>query len=72
MGEMSKLVGCHSMDTTDKEGVWIDQPNLLENLKEYLKDLNEESARVLKTPSAPQSLIIRPKDGDLLISPEKQ
>jgi Reverse transcriptase (RNA-dependent DNA polymerase) len=25
MGEMSKFVGCHIMDTTDKEGVWIHQ-----------------------------------------------
>jgi hypothetical protein len=23
MGEMSKFVGCHIIDTTDKEGVWI-------------------------------------------------
>jgi hypothetical protein len=41
MGEMSELVGCHIMDTTDKEGVWIHQPKLLENLKEYFKDLVE-------------------------------
>jgi hypothetical protein len=26
IGEMSKFVGCHIMDTTDKEGVWIHQP----------------------------------------------
>jgi hypothetical protein len=36
------------------------------------KDQIEESARVFKTPSAPKSLIIRPKDVDPLISPEKQ
>jgi Reverse transcriptase (RNA-dependent DNA polymerase) len=53
MGEMSKFVGCHIMDTTDKEGVWIHQPKQLKNLKENFKDLIEESARGFKTPSAP-------------------
>jgi hypothetical protein len=50
----------------------IHQPNLLKNLKEYFKDLIEESARVFETPTAPKSLIIRPKDGEPLNSPEKQ
>jgi hypothetical protein len=35
-------------------------------------DLIEESARVFKTPTDPKTLIKRPKDGDPLISPEKQ
>jgi hypothetical protein len=48
------------------------QPKLLKNLKDNFKDLIEESARVLKTPSAPKCLIIRPKYGDPLISPKKQ
>jgi hypothetical protein len=46
MGELSKFVGCHIMDTTAKEGVWIHQPKLLKNLKENIKDLIKESARV--------------------------
>jgi hypothetical protein len=72
MGEMSKFVGCHILDTTDREGVWIHQPKLLKTLKENFKYLIEESARVFKTPSAPKALIIRPKYGYPLISPEKQ
>jgi hypothetical protein len=44
MGEMSKFVGCHIMDTTDKEGVWIHQPKQLKNLKENFEDLIEVSA----------------------------
>jgi hypothetical protein len=36
------------------------------------KDLIEESERVFKTSSAPKTLIMRPKDGDPLISPEQQ
>jgi hypothetical protein len=35
-------------------------------------DLIEESSRVFKTPSAPMTLIMLPKDGDPLISPEQQ
>jgi hypothetical protein len=72
MGEMNKFVGCHIMGTTDKDGVWIHQPKLLKNLKANLKDLIEDSARVFKTPSAPKTLIIRPEDGDPLVSPENQ
>jgi Reverse transcriptase (RNA-dependent DNA polymerase) len=72
MGEMNKFVGCHIIDTTDKVGVWIHQPKLLKNLMANFKDLIEESARVFKTPSASKSLIIRPEDGDPLISPENQ
>jgi hypothetical protein len=29
MGEMNMFVGCLIIDTTDKEGGWIHQPNLL-------------------------------------------
>jgi Reverse transcriptase (RNA-dependent DNA polymerase) len=72
MDEMRKFVGCHIIDTANKDGVWIHQPKLLNNLKKSFKYLIEESARVFKTPSAPKTLIIRPKDGDPLISPEKQ
>jgi hypothetical protein len=46
MGDMSKFVACHIIDTTDNEGDWFHQPKLLKNLKENFKDLIEESARV--------------------------
>jgi hypothetical protein len=72
MGEMNKFVGCHIIDTTDKEGISIHQPKLLTNIKANCEDIIEESARVLKTPSAPKTLIMRPKDCDPLISPEQQ
>jgi hypothetical protein len=62
MGERSNFVGCHIIDTTDKDGVWIHQPKQLKNLKDSFHDLIEESARGFKTPSAPKTLIIRPKD----------
>jgi hypothetical protein len=69
---MSKFVGCHIIYTTDKDAFWIHQPKLLKNLKTNFNDLIEESARVFNTPSAPKTFIIRPKDGNPLISPEQQ
>jgi hypothetical protein len=62
MREMSKFDGC----------IWIHQPKLFKNLKGKFKHLLEENTRVFKTPSAPKTLIICPKDSDPLILPEKQ
>jgi hypothetical protein len=56
MGEMDKFVG---LDTTDIYGVWIHQTKLLKNLKDNFKDLVRENTRVFKTPSAPNTLIMR-------------
>jgi hypothetical protein len=66
------FVGCKIIDTIDKGGVWIHQPKLLKNLKEYSKSITGETTRIFKTRSAPKTLIIRPKEGNPLISPEKQ
>jgi hypothetical protein len=72
MGEMYKFVGFHINDTPDKAGVWIHQPKLLKNLKINFADVLEDTTTVFKTPSAPKTLIVRPKEGDPLISPERQ
>jgi hypothetical protein len=72
MGEMIKFVGGHIIDTTEKEGFWIHQQKPLKNLKTNIKDPIEQIARVFKTLSAPKTLIMRPKDGDPLISTEEQ
>jgi hypothetical protein len=37
-----------------------------------LRNLIEDNARVFKTPSVSKTLIICPKEGNPLISPEKQ
>jgi hypothetical protein len=60
MGERRKYFGCHIIDTTDKDGVWIHQPKLLKNLKAHFEDLIKESTRVITTPYAPKTLIMRP------------
>jgi hypothetical protein len=67
MGEMGKFVGCHIMDTDDKYVVWIHQSKLLKYLKSHFKDNIGETTRVFKTPSAPKTLILRPKEVDPLI-----
>jgi hypothetical protein len=72
MGEMDKFVGCHIINTPDKDGVWIHQPKLLKNLKIKFEEILEDAAIVFKTPSATKTLIFWPKEGDPLISPEKQ
>jgi hypothetical protein len=70
MGEMEKFVGCHIIDTIDKDGVWIHQPNILNNLKENFKKILGDTKRIYTTPSAPKTLIIPPKEGDPLVTPK--
>jgi hypothetical protein len=48
------------------------KPKLLKNLKENFTSIVGDSTRTFKTPSAPKTLIIRPKEGDPLNSPERQ
>jgi hypothetical protein len=72
MGKMEKFVGCHFFDTIDKYGVWIHQPKLLKNLKENFKNLLGDTKRVYTTPSALNTLIIHPEEGDPLVTPERQ
>jgi hypothetical protein len=72
MGEMEKFVGCHIIDTIEKDGVWIHQPKLLKNLKKNLKDILGDTKSIFKSPSAPNTVIIRPQEGDPLVTPERQ
>jgi hypothetical protein len=58
MGEMNKFVGCQIIDTPDKDGIWIHQPKVLQNLKINHEEILEEATRVFKTPSAPKTLMI--------------
>jgi hypothetical protein len=72
MGEMENFAGFKIIDTVDKEGVWIHQPEIIKNLKENFKSIIGETTSIFKKPSAPKTLIIRPKEGVPLISPEKK
>jgi hypothetical protein len=62
MGEMDIFEGCHFIDTFDKEGLRIHQPKLIRYLKARIYNLY--STRIYKTPSAPRTLILRPKERD--------
>jgi hypothetical protein len=57
-----KIDGCHIIDTIDKEG------ELIRNFKNILGD----TKRIYTTPSAPKILIIRHKEGDPLVTPDRQ
>jgi hypothetical protein len=70
MGIMKSFVGCFIIDTIDKEGLWTHQPTILSNLKANFNEILNDSTRIYKTPPAPKTLFIRPKEGDLLITPE--
>jgi hypothetical protein len=72
MVEMENFDGCKITDTVDKDGVCIHQPKLLKNLKENFASIIGDTTRIFKTPSAPKTLIMHPKEGDPLISPERQ
>jgi hypothetical protein len=72
MGEMENFVGCKIINTIDKDGVWIHQPKRLKNINANFKSIIGDRARIFKTQSVPKTLIICPREGDPLISPEKQ
>jgi hypothetical protein len=55
----------------DKDGDWIHQPKLLKNLKENFKNILGDTKRIHTTPSAPKTLIVRPKEDDPLVTPER-
>jgi hypothetical protein len=58
MGEMDKFIGCHIIDTPDKDGDWIHQTKLLIYLKINFEEILEDTTRVFRTPSDPKTLLI--------------
>jgi hypothetical protein len=71
MGEIEKCGGCHIIDTLDKDGDWIHQPKLLKNIKDNFKNIEGDIKRIYTSYPAPKTLIIRPKEGDPLVTPER-
>ena len=71
MGPLKHFVGCHIIENETKDTIWIHQPKLLADLKQkFGKQVAGE--RVFNTPAAPRTMIMRPQEGDKLISPEMQ
>jgi hypothetical protein len=61
---MEQSVGCHIINTKKADGIWIHQPKLLKNLKKIFKNILGDTKKIITTPSAPKTLLIRPKEGD--------
>jgi hypothetical protein len=71
MGPLKNFVGCHIIENDSKDTIWIHQPKLLKDLKLKFGAIAQES-RSFKTPAAPRTIVMRPQEGDLKISVEKQ
>jgi hypothetical protein len=71
MGPLKHFVGCHIIENAAKDTIWVHQPKLLKDLQKKFGP-TVESSRTYRTPAAPRTIVMRPQEGDMLISPEKQ
>jgi hypothetical protein len=71
LGKLENFIGCKLIENPEKTKIWIHQPKLLKNLNQTFGKL-VENVRDYKTPATPKATIVRPKEGDPLISPERQ
>jgi hypothetical protein len=71
LGKLEYFVGCHIIENSTKDTIWIHQPKLLKNLKENFGHLVSKT-RTYRTPAGPKTSILRPQKGDTLISPKDQ
>jgi hypothetical protein len=71
LGELEHFVGCHIIENKAKDTIWIHQPKLIKNLKLHFEDLIT-TTRIFGTPASPKTLVIRPEEGDTLISKDEQ
>jgi hypothetical protein len=69
IGELHEYVGCTVYNKA--EGIKIVQPDIIKKLEENFKDHIYKMA-TYKTPAGPGEIVIRPKDGDVLIGDDKQ
>jgi hypothetical protein len=71
LGKMEYFVGCHIIENSKHDIIWINQPKLIKNLEENFGNLIT-TERVYKTPAAPKSIVMRPAPGDVLITLDEQ
>jgi hypothetical protein len=71
LGKLEHFVGCHVVENEERDTIWIHQPKLIKHLKESFSGLIKNT-RSYKSPAAPKTLIMRPKEGFPLISPADQ
>ena len=69
LGDMNTFVGCDIID--DKTTIWLQQSKLISHLKEsFMTEI--EGVRSHQTPAGPKTIVMRPVEGDPLISAEDQ
>jgi Reverse transcriptase (RNA-dependent DNA polymerase) len=71
LGKLENFIGCRLIDNQSKDTIWIHQPKLLKHLKQAFGDMVKD-VREYTTPAAPKTSIMRPQEGDLLFSAERQ
>ncbi|HSN66223.1 MAG TPA: reverse transcriptase domain-containing protein, partial [Fusibacter sp.] len=71
LGKMEHFVGCHLIENSNRDTIWIHQPKLIKNLKAHFGNLIT-TTRTFPSPASPKTVITRPKEGDPTISPEDQ
>jgi hypothetical protein len=71
LGKMEHFVGCHIIENSRHDTIWINQPKLIKNLEESFGKLIQ-TERIYKTPAAPKSVVMRPAKEDKLIEFEDQ
>jgi hypothetical protein len=71
LGKLEHFVGCHVIESEQKDMIRIHQPKLIKNMKLHFGKLIT-TQRMFATPASPRTLVIRPEKGDVLISKENQ
>lgn len=72
LGPIKNFVGCHVIENPQTNTIWIHQPKLLRDLKKKFGPMIKPSNKIIHTPAAPHTTIMRPQKGDPLITPEQQ
>jgi hypothetical protein len=71
LGKLENFIGCRLIENKERDTIWIHQPKLFIHLEQTFGKMIE-NVKEYKTPAAPKSTILRPQQGDTLISPEQQ
>ena len=70
---MKNFVGCQLIEDTGVKGkMYLHQPKLLKHLEESFGNKVKDILRQYNAPAGPKSIIMRPHEGDNLISPHQQ
>jgi hypothetical protein len=71
LGKMSEYVGCTVIRSKTENKCWLIQPDLIEKLQSKFKE-KISKLKEYKTPAGPGESVIRPIEGDPILSEEEQ